>query len=465
MLVLLVLLGSLAGPLATGRAQDEQRVALMLTVADAITPATMDYVQRGIGQAQEQGAGLLILVLDTPGGLMTSTRELIKSILASGVPVVTYVSPSGSRAASAGTYILLASHVAAMAPATHLGSATPVQLGGLPGMPSEEPGDEPTDSGTPGTAEGESEDTGRAGGSNAAAIERKVLEDAVSYVRELADRHGRTADWAELAVREAANLGARDALAQNVIDVVATDTGDLLTQLDGLTVNLASGDRTLSTAGMRIERVDPDWRTRLLSVITNPNIAYFLLILGFYGIVFELANPGNLFPGVIGATCLLLALFSFQILSVNYAGLALILLGLAFIVAEAFLPSFGILGVGGLVAFVAGSVILMDGSHQAVSLPLIGGVGAIAAGFLLWGVTRLVTLRRQTPVYGVEHLGAEPAVAEDSFEQQEGEYRGHVRMNGERWHAVSNEPINDGTSVKVLSADGLTLHVEASKDN
>ncbi len=462
-LFLAIVLACLAGPAAL--AQGERRVALLLTVADAITPATMDYVQRGIGRAEDEGAELLILALDTPGGLMTSTRELIKSILAARVPVVTYVSPAGSRAASAGTYILLASHVAAMSPATHLGSATPVQLGGLPGMPADDPADKPAQPGdAERTGDGDRKPEKPASdGDNA--MERKVMEDAVSYIRELADRHGRNADWAERAVREAANLGASEALAQNVIDVVAKDTDDLLAQLDGMTVDLVRGATTLNTRDLDVVRVDPDWRTRLLSVITDPNIAYFLLLLGFYGIVFELANPGSLVPGVIGATCLLLALFAFQILSVNYAGLALILLGLAFIVAEAFLPSFGILGVGGVVAFVAGSVILMDASNQAVSLPVIGGVGAIAAGFLLWAVTRLVSLRRKTPVYGVEHLGDEAAVATERFEAHAGRYRGHVRMSGERWRAVSDEPISDGESVHVVSADGLTLKVKAGADN
>lgn len=432
--------------------------AMLLTVSDAITPATMDYVQRGIERAEEEGGQVLILALDTPGGLMTSTRELIKSILASRVPVVTYIAPSGSRAASAGTYILLASHVAAMAPATHLGSATPVQMGGLPGLPSDDPGGrESGDDPSPGAGESAPD--------NSTAMERKLMEDAVSYIRELADRYGRNAQWAERAVREAANLGAREALEKNVIDLIARDTADLLAQLDGRTVSLASGDRTLRTSGLPLLRVDPDWRTRLLSVITDPNIAYFLLLLGFYGIIFELANPGGLVPGVIGATCLLLALFAFQILSVNYAGLALILLGLAFIVAEAFLPSFGILGVGGLVAFVVGSVILMDGTNQGVSLPVIGGVGAIAAGFLLWAVTRLVSLRRRTPVYGVEHLSAEAAVAVDTFAPHDGHYQGHVRMNGERWRAVSEGPVQEEDHVQVLSVDGLTLQVKKHENS
>jgi membrane-bound serine protease (ClpP class) len=237
------------------------------------------------------------------------------------------------------------------------------------------------------------------------------------------------------------------------------DVADLLAQLDGVAVELASGEVLLDTGDLRLVRVDPDWRTRLLAVISNPNIAYFLLLLGFYGIIFEFANPGSLFPGVIGATCLLLALFAFQILSVNYAGLGLILLGLAFIVAEAFVPSFGILGIGGLIAFVAGSVILMDGSGQSVSLPAVAGVGALAAGFLLWAVTRLVSLRRRTPVYGAEHMTEEPAVALETFAAGAGRYHGHVRMNGERWRAVSDTPVQDGAQLQVLAMDGLTVHV------
>jgi membrane-bound serine protease (ClpP class) len=440
------------------QAQPTQREALLLTVADAISPATMDYLQRGITRAQDSDAELLIIELDTPGGLMASTHELIKSILGARVPVVTYVSPSGSRAASAGTYILLASHIAAMAPATHLGSATPVQMGGLPGFPSENP---PVSPATPESSDDRPKSTTPPGveGNAGSAMERKVLEDAVSYIRELAARHNRNADWAESAVREAANLGAQEALAKNVIDLIAADIDDLLGKLDGKTVELASGARTLSTAELHIQRVDPDWRTQLLSVITDPNVAYFLLLIGFYGIIFEFANPGSLFPGVIGATCLLLALFAFQILSVNYAGLGLIFLGLAFIVAEAFIPSFGVLGIGGIIAFVAGSVILMDGANQAVSLPAVGGVGAIAAGFLLWVVVKLVSLRRRTPVYGAEHFSQEQASADETFSAREGRYHGHVHMSGERWRAVSDQPVRSGEALRVLAVNGLTVHV------
>ena len=431
----LLCLGPLLAPAQNGAPRGD-----VLTVDGAIGPATVDYVLRGVASADDAGASLVVIKLDTPGGLMEATRDLIQGILAAPVPVVTWVAPSGARAASAGTYILLASHVAAMAPATHLGSATPVQMGGVPGMPSE------------------AEDPNAPAGGKSA-MERKVLEDAVSYIRELAERHGRNADWAERAVREAANLGANEALEAGVIDLVASGRAELLDKLDGRTVSLAGGERTLSTAGMVLVDREPGWRTQLLSVITDPNIAYLLMLIGFYGIFFELANPGSLVPGVIGATCLLLALFAFQVLSVNYAGLALIFLGLAFIIGEAFVPSFGVLGIGGLVAFIAGSVILMDGSNQAVSLPTVGGIAAIGAGFLLWAVTRLVAFRRRAPVVGSEQVTAERAVALDDFEPADSGYAGHVRMNGERWRATSDSPVAAGDAVAVTALEGLTVAV------
>ncbi|MCK7543678.1 nodulation protein NfeD [Marinobacter bryozoorum] len=432
-----------------------ERTATVLTIDGAIGPATMDYVVRGIEDAEESGAALVVIRMDTPGGLMDSTRSLIKAILASEVPVMTWVAPSGARAASAGTYILYASHIAAMSPATNLGSATPVQMGGMPGSDQA-----PDDSGSePGSAEEESTGDGSGSDDSSTAMERKVMEDAVSYIRGLADRHGRNADWAEQAVREAVNLGAAEALEKNVVDVVASSLDELLSQVHGREVAMVSGTRTLDTENLAIVRQQPDWRTSLLSVITDPNVAYFLMIIGFYGIIFELANPGSLYPGVIGAICLVLALFAFQVLSVNYAGLALILLGLAFIVGEAFMPSFGMLGVGGIVAFVLGSVILMDGSHQAISLPAVGGTAAVAGGFILWTVTRFMGLRRKAPAVGAEHMAEERCQALDDFSSDGDYYRGHVRLSGERWNAISDDAIVTGQWLRVQSLEGLTVKV------
>lgn len=440
-----------------GISQD-RRVAILLDVDGAIGPASADYILQGLEQARLDTAELVILRLDTPGGLDSSMRTIIKGMLSSPVPVITYVAPAGSRAASAGTYLLYASQVAAMAPATHLGAATPVQIGGPPGvpdMPTDRPPQPEEEKGdgqeTDATEDADAEETPRRGKT---AMERKVLEDAVAYIRGLAERHGRNADWAEEAVREAVSLTAREALEKNVIDLMADSVPDLLEQLHGRTVRMDFGEKTLDTEQIEVVALEPDWRSRLLGIITNPNIAYLLMLVGIYGIIFELANPGTIVSGVIGAICLVLALYAFQLLPINYAGLALIILGLAFIVAEAFVPSFGILGIGGVIAFVVGSVILVDDETWQVSLPLIGGTALFTGAFLVWGVGRFMTIRRHRVGTGREEMVGALATVMKDFENE-----GPVWLHSERWTAVSDQPLRKDQTVRVVAMDGLKLRV------
>ncbi|MCP4408883.1 MAG: nodulation protein NfeD, partial [Gammaproteobacteria bacterium] len=380
--------------------------ALLLNINGSIGPASSDYVVRGLEKASRQHARVVIIRMDTPGGLDSAMRSIIKEILSSPVPVVSYVAPSGARAASAGTYIMYASHVAAMAPATTLGAATPVQIGGIPGIPETKDdspvvGDKGEDGGESGVGSKEDE---LEGVTEAGAMKSKIINDAAAYIRGLANRHGRNAQWAELAVTKAATLTADEALKKNVIDIVTSDIADLLVQLDGRVVRLEIGKATISTTGMIVEVYEPDWRSRLLSVITDPNVAYILMLIGIYGLIFELSNPGSILPGVVGAICLLLALYAFQVLPINYAGLGLMILGIMFMVAEAFMPSFGVLGLGGVVAFVAGSIILMGEEQLKISLPLIGGTALVSAGFFMWVIGKLIRVRRQAVVSGAEQM-------------------------------------------------------------
>ncbi|GAB4175484.1 MAG: nodulation protein NfeD [Wenzhouxiangellaceae bacterium] len=431
------------------------RVALVLEVADAIGPATRDYVVRGIEQAESTGAALVILKLDTPGGLDASMRDIIRKILGARVPVVTWVAPAGARAASAGTYILYASHVAAMAPATHLGAATPVQIGApAPSPASPEPGETPDEADEPNGARPSSDQT-----TPDSALERKAVNDAVAYIRGLAQRHGRNAEWAEAAVRDAVTLTAEEALDQGVIDLIAASLPALLEAIDGRTVQMDDGRRTLRTEDLEIAFVAPDWRTRLLAILTNPTLAYILLMVGIYGLLLEGYNPGALLPGVVGAICLLLALYAFQVLPVNYAGLALILLGLSLIAVELFVPSFGVLGVGGVVAVVIGSVILFDRDVPgfAVNAGVIGAVGLFSA--LIFALVMYLGVRslKKPRLDPIETLVGQPAEAVDEFRDG----RGRVHIAGEDWLARASRPVRRGQTVRIVRRlQGLELEVE-----
>jgi len=435
----------LAGAWAlNGRADPQVPSGVLLPVSGPIGPATSDFFVRTLREAEQRGAALVIVTIDTPGGLDSSMRDMVQAMLASGVPVVTYVSPSGARAASAGTFLIYASHVAAMAPATNLGAATPVQIGGSGG--NAQPADQ-GDAGKPGEP--------------GTALERKAVNDAVAYIRSLAQLRGRNVAWAESAVRVGASLPADEALAAGVVDLVEGDLTELLQALDGRTVKLQSSEVVLHTTGLVLRDVQPDWRTELLSLITNPNVAYLLMLIGIYGLLLEGYNPGTVLPGVVGAISLLLALYAFQVLSVNYAGLALIALGVLLIVAETFVPSFGALGLGGIVAFVMGSVMLLDQGVPGFSIAwqVIGTMGLAGALMLLAIVSFAVRARRRPVVSGAEGLLREGAEAVEAFDRQ-----GSVRVHGEIWNATSRTPIQEGQRLRIIKVQGLTLEVEPEQD-
>jgi len=453
--VLLVLAMSWASP----GAHAAEGQAALIEIQDAIGPATSGHFQKAHGRAVEAGSSVIVLRLDTPGGLDSAMRDIIKVILNSPVPVACLVAPGGARAASAGTYILYACHIAAMAPATNLGAATPIPVGGsapLPGMPDKpDPGKDP---------QGKDQDPGADAKPEPRpaqdAGQTKVVNDAVAYIRSLAEKRGRNADWAERAVREGVSLSAERAVEQKVVDLVANDVADLLEKIDGRKVTTTTGEVALRTAGLAVQVYEPDWRMKFLAIITNPTVAYVMLMIGIYGLLLEGYHPGAILPGVVGAICLLLALFAFQILPVNYVGLALILLGVVLMIAEALAPSFGVLGVGGLVAFVFGSIMLMDIDvpGYGVNLGLIFGIAA--AGGLIMALTLYLLWRsRGAPVVTGDRtlLGHTVEIAEPI------EKEGWGWVAGERWRVRSRTPLQPGDRPKVTAMDGLTLIVEPER--
>ena len=445
-------------------AEQGKQVAIVLHVNDAIGPAINDYIHRGLQDAAERNAYVVILRLDTPGGLDTSMRDIIRDIIASPVPVILYVAPSGARAASAGTYMLYASHLAAMAPGTNLGAATPVQIGGFPDIsPPAAPdqNDKDRDKEENNAEKDKNKDEDKTKDKplpvSGDAMTKKMVNDAVAYIRSLAEMRGRNADWAEKAVREGASISSEQALQQGVIEIIATNIDDLLAKADGWQVQINGQNITLDTDDLLIETIEPDWRTELLSVITNPNIAYILMLLGIYGLFFELANPGYVLPGVVGAICLLLALYALQVLPVNYAGLGLIILGIVFMIAEIYAPSFGALGFGGIIAFVVGSVILFDteGSEIKVAIPIIAAVTIISSAFFLVALRLVYAAHKKPIVTGVEEmLGSIGEVLEDF------DHAGRIHIHGETWQVRSQSPLKRGDQVRVTAIDGLILHVE-----
>jgi membrane-bound serine protease (ClpP class) len=451
-LVIGLLLLSSASSRSTDAVASADQFATLIELKGPIGPAMSRYVEHSIADADNQHSAVVILQMDTPGGLDTSMRDIIKAILASPLPVVTYVAPSGARAASAGTYILYASHFAAMAPATNLGAATPISIGGgpdaPPAAPTANPGDDKKQKGPEEMPAG-------------SALEHKAINDAVAYIRSLAQLRGRNADWAEAAVRGAASLSADDALAQHVIEIVAKDVPDLLQQLQGRKVKAMDREMVLETRGLAVRSIVPDWRTRVLLVLTHPTIAYGLLLVGIYGLLLEGYNPGAVLPGVAGALALLLGLYGLQLLEVNYAGLALMALGVGLIVAEFFMPAFGSLGVGGLAAFVIGSILLFDNraSGLRVALPLIVGI-AVAGGLVIVTVGWLAARARRRPLFsGVETMiGASVEAVGDCQD------RCVVRYGGELWNARTPSPLRAGQQARIVKVVELTLWVEPQQD-
>jgi membrane-bound serine protease (ClpP class) len=452
MLAGLMMMGPHGGMLAAEK--KSQRLVAAIDIEGAIGPATSDYFTRAIDKARAMGASAIVVRMDTPGGLSSAMRSIIQDIITAPAPVITYVTPGGARAASAGTYILYASHVAAMAPGTNLGAATPVPLKSpLPGG-----GGKPKKDDKPSKKDKKGEKDKDEGAKPAVedASRRKAINDARAYIRSLAQMRGRNVEWAEKSVSEAASLSSEEALKANVIDLVADNMADLLAKADGRVVKLPAGETKIATKGAVVRDIPVDWRAELLAVITNPNIAYILLLAGIYGIFFEFYNPGTIFSGVIGAICLVLALYALQLLPVNYAGLGLIILGVLFMSAEVMMPSFGALGFGGIVALVIGSVILIDTDAPGFGLSwvVIGPVVAVSAviSFTVFGMAAKAWKR--PVVSGREAMiGALGRVLDWSGNE------GRVRVRSEVWRARADTTFAAGEEVRITALDGLVLVV------
>jgi membrane-bound serine protease (ClpP class) len=402
---------------------EPKKQVFLIKIDAPITPVVAEYIIKSIDRASGAGAEAIIIQLDTPGGLVDSMRQIVMKMMAAEVPTVVYVAPSGARAASAGVFITLAANIAAMAPTTHMGAAHPV------------------------TMQGKMDET----------MESKVVNDLAAMARGIAEKRGKNAKWAEEAVRKSVSITEAEALKNKVIDLIAPDVASLVKAIHGKKVQLVIGEKTLSTEGAEIREIAMGFRYRVLEVISNPNIAYILMILGFYGLYFELSNPGAIFPGVAGAICLILAFYALQTLPINYAGLLLILLGIGLFIAEAFTPTYGVLGVGGAVSMILGSIMLIDSPAPVlqISWAVIIPVVVLSAVLFIITVTIAVRVYREKPDTGMEGIIGMQATAKTDIHAD-----GQVFMRGEYWRAWSDEPISKGETVTVLSVEGLTVKVK-----